>query len=236
MLVATWNLQGHFSGNGKDALSTFEIAKSLMFNNNIDVLCLQEVGNMTANDDIFVGFNTYEIGIESNINIGTQHRQFYVDFVYTPFGINRRCSMLTLAKSGIRDKRYNPRYFANGNGRLSLGIICDGVWVYNTHSPASGNALNYDLQIINATTNTGGSFIIAGDFNCNANTLRANVAANIYVHSVDYPTQKSGGTYDYFVSRKKCYFVDYAYLHTQQDNMIVNYTVSDHRPVIASFG
>lgn len=172
MIVSTWNLQGK---NYDNAFSTFAEAKNRMWYNNIDVLCLQEVGNLfnaypnRTWERPLAGFELYSI----DDVIRTESRGAEIKIYYASWGEgNKRCSLAILVRKALNPRA--PAIITVGNLRPAIGVVIGmtNMAVYTIHAP-SGNAtfanvyLDKVLNEIRKLRLTYGinNIILEGDFN-----------------------------------------------------------------------
>lgn len=217
MRIATWNMQGNTYDN---VFSSFNEAKARMYHNNIDVFCLQEIGNIFSVlnqgeawerlDDLSPNFYLLR-----NYEIHTQSRSMRVNIYYICFGdSNLRCSMAIMVKSEL--DTINPAYIPyNDNVRPVFGVLLnDNTAIYNIHAPSgtpyfAATVLKNTLEQI-GLLKTGYEIsrtFLLGDFNCqpgflvNKNIIFEN---QVFCHldQNNYPsaTQRSGNCLDFGVT------------------------------------
>lgn len=237
MKIGTWNLQGNAYNM---TCSSFAEAKVRMIQNDLDVLCLQETGviatqgTMVLNDPNFTKI--------TNLNIGTQHRSFYVNCYKYLYGhANYRCSMAILVKSNLD---LNAPAIIPTIARPVFGVLLNNnIAVYNIHAPANGGifTMNYDKNAVSEVRNIVNRYglqdaILVGDYNTSPDNLAfafANdpiVNANIFAPQNSYgyePTHNSGNCLDY------CCCINNIY--PPEISVNDNWAYSDHRSVIFNF-
>lgn len=237
MKVSTWNIQGQ---NYNNAFSSYTEAKNRMLNNEIDVLCLQEAGNLFN----IIPCPRWEI-LNNGLycigdRIGSQSRGADICVYYAPWGnVNERCSLAILVKQSMN--LWNSAiFFPEQNCRPVIGFVtAENVAVYNIHAPSSNNAANFvkkaltNISYLHQThNNLFQHIILTGDFNCNPsevmNFLYHNPILNYRCYAPVYkdkfvPTQKSGNCLDYCVASKNV---------TGVEILNENSAYSDHLQVI----
>ncbi len=198
MRITTWNMQG---GAQQVYLGT------LIAQNDPDVICLQESGDMAnilQNAAGIVGFPNSLTGIYQN---GTNI--YDVVFWYNNVDANPRNSLaimsrITINAHGIRvPVAVAPPGYQPGNPRnLPWMTVNEGgnvITIYSYHGPSAGtaNACSYNNPQINGL---GGVWAVVGDFNADP-TDRAFVAppAGAVVHG-NHATQQGGGLLDYSIT------------------------------------
>lgn len=186
-----------------------------MVNYGIDVLCLQEAGNLfkiieqrywqVLDNNFFV----------TEVSIGTRTRFINVCIYYYVWGTaDLRCSMAILARKNLDPK--DSVIFKPMNGTRSVfGIIVNNnLAVYNIHAPSgvlphvSGQYVYNTLQEIRYLQQQYAipNIILTGDFNCSPDILLQSVNPlpyNIYCPMYNgrfIPTQISGNCLDYCIT------------------------------------
>ncbi|WP_337842046.1 endonuclease/exonuclease/phosphatase family protein [Rheinheimera sp.] len=225
MRITTWNMQG----------STNQLyLGALMAQNNPDVICLQESGDMThllQNRNAIVGFPNSVTGVYVNGN-----HIYDVVFWYNTVDDNPRNSLaimsrLTISAWGIHQPVVvAPPGYQPGNPRnLPWMTVNEGgnlLRIYSYHAPSAGtaNACSYTNPQI-AAINGGGSWAVVGDFNADP-TSGAFVAppAGAVVRG-NHATQQGGGLLDYAITNAGGFaFVSSGQLLAASDHFPQNFT------------
>lgn len=201
MRITTWNMQG----------STQQVYLGVLITqNNPDVICLQECGDMThllLGAAAVPGFPNSLVGIYQNgMNI------YNVVFWYNNIDANPRNSLaimsrITVAAYGIRVPVAVPAPgYQPGNPRnLPWMVVNEGgnlISIHSYHGPSAGtaNAASYNNPQIAAINGFGGTWAVVGDFNADP-TSGAFVAppAGAVVRG-NHATQQGGGLLDYSIT------------------------------------
>lgn len=244
MKIATWNMQGLL--HNAQAFSTLSAVKARMINENIDVFCLQECGDIPSvivPAPIPPPAPVLPLGIVAfmGINIRTTSRPFLVDIYYYQNLVNIRCSMAILVTSGLA---ISAHLYAIGilGTRPILGIVVPyiggNLLVANLHAPAGpiGITCDYVASAINLLMGlpVAGvpNYVLAGDFNTPPATYAITPttvlkpAMNAITPTV--ATHNGGGLLDYFET-------NLILLRLFAGAISSSVSFSDHRQVYAIF-
>lgn len=224
MVITTWNMRG---GTQQGNLGT------LINDNNPDVICLQECGNMTGllqNQPMaplpIAGFPNSLSGMYKNgDNI------YDVVFWYNNVNLLPTCSLaimsrITVNAFGIFAAVPSPVYQPANPRNLPWMRVNQGgnlLTIYSYHAPSAGtvNACAYNNVQIAAISGLGGSWAVVGDFNADpTDAVFVNPPAGGVVRG-NQETQQSKGLLDYSITNA----AGYAFLAA---GMLV--TGSDHYP------
>lgn len=233
MILCTWNSQGYKFGNN--------IMGTLLKYYNIDVLCLQECGNLIKLAPNQLANNLYQ-GNWSNNNLS-------YDILYYPWR-GGRCNLAILIKKGniiinncfyksqvfLYDKYGNEKnvIFDNGTnitndkqllrGMLSIEMQVSNsspFFVNNVHLPSGhpnfarvvGERLFCNYFMLNNKMYT------VGDFNNNPQNW--DFPRSLFVRSPKFQTHNAGGIYDYMVTNSPAFI----------NPIVIPCVSSDHDPV-----
>jgi hypothetical protein len=146
--VVTWNMEG---SGGSDSKS--QIVRSLMKDDEVNAICLQECGSL---------FNwAVNSSPEPNWYVAVHE-------VWSPSTVNDRCSLAILTRGQPTQTKVIS---ANSlTQRPLVGVkILGNYWVWTVHAPARRNGAGdqaYIQAVLSAAnSNSGVSWICAGDFN-----------------------------------------------------------------------
>lgn len=223
MRITTWNMQG----------STQQLyLGALIAQNNPDVICLQESGDMThllQHTVAVPGFPNSLAGVYQNGN-----HIYDVVFWYNNVDANPRNSLaimsrITVNARGIRNPvvapfpGYNP-----GNPRclpwMTVNQAGNLITIYSYHAPSAGtaNACSYTNPQIAAVNALGGVWAVVGDFNADPfdGTFVAPGAGAVV--RGNHATHQGGGLLDYSVTN-----AGGGYVFSASGNLLA---ASDHFP------
>lgn len=225
MRITTWNMQG---GTQQQYLGT------LIQQNQPDVICLQESGNMTnllANTTPIIGFPN---SLKGTYNYGSN----YYDVVFwfnTVDLTSRNClaimSRITISASGIKAPvAVLPPVYQPGNPRslpwMTLNQAGNFITIYSYHAPSAGTANasgynNVQIGAINVLAAVG-TWSVVGDFNADPTDGTFVLPPAGAVVRGNNPTQQGGKILDYSVTNAGA-----AYTFVVSDNLL---GASDHFP------
>lgn len=206
MKIATWNMQGLL--HNAQTFSTLSAVKARMINENIDVFCLQECGDIPSVITMTPGL-LLPMGLTASIglNIRTTSRSFFVDIYYWQNPVNIRCSMAILVRSGLT---LGVHLTAGGipGTRPILDIVVPHIGanllVANLHAPAGPivDTCSYVAWAINMLRGVPPNYVLAGDFNISpadyALTIITGAKPAMTAITPNVPTHRGGGLLDYF--------------------------------------
>lgn len=226
MRITTWNMQG----------STQQVnLGTLIAQNNPDVICLQESGNMRdilRNTAGIYGFpnsltGTYQYGL----NI------YDVVFWYNDVDANPRNSLaimsrMTVAAHGIlAPVAVPPPGYQPGNPRnlpwMRVNQSGNLITIYSYHAPAAGtaNACSYNNPQIAVINGLGGVWAVVGDFNADLTNNAFVFPPGGNVVRGTRATQQGGGLIDYSTTNAVGYiFSEMGRVLTGSDHFPQNFT------------
>lgn len=203
MRITTWNMQG----------STQQVyLGTLIAQNNPDVICLQESGDMThllANAAPIAGFPNSLTGVYRNGN-----NIYDVVFWYNNVDANPRNSLAVMSRITVNNWGIlvpvvvPPPGYQPGNPRnLPWMTINQGgnlITIFSYHAPSAGtaNACSYTNPQIAAISGGAGATIwsVVGDFNADPRTAAfVGPPAGAVVRG-NQATQQNGGLLDYSIT------------------------------------
>ena len=207
---------------------------SLIAQNNPDIICLQESGNMThllSNTAPIAGFPSSLTGVYQN---GTNI--YHVVFWYNNVDANPRNSLaimsrITITAWGIHVPiAVPPPGYQPGNPRnLPWMQVNEGgnlITLFSYHAPAAGtaNACSYTNPQIAAISGIGGIWSVVGDFNADPrDPVFVGPPAGVVVRG-NRATQQGGGLLDYSITNAAGYnFVNAGMLLGASDHFPQNF-------------
>lgn len=206
--IGTWNMQG-CSMNGTNLLNT---VCGLL--NTVDVLCLQECGNLQERKT-WIPVQDYPGLFEVDLNAGTESRKRNLRAYHYPYGDNPRCSMAILVDLDVFSQEDIYPILINGAGdvRPCVGVHCCEWGVFCVHAPSSNDAFARKtvygfINVIDKDLHDGvfEKVVIAGDFNTSPERFELTNGYECY-YLVDgsgkmIPTHPSSNAcYDYFITK-----------------------------------
>lgn len=223
MRITTWNMQG---GTQQVHLGT------LISQNNPDVICLQESGNMTpilSNTAPIVGFPNSLIG---TYVYGTNI--YDVVFWFNNVDATPRNSLAVMSRITVNAQGIHvpvavlPPGYQPGNPRnLPWMTVNEGgnlITIYSYHAPSAGtaNACSYNNPQIAAINGLGGVRAVVGDFNADPTDGAFIVPPAGAVVRGNHATQQGGGLLDYSIANPGA-----GYTFSAVGNLLA---ASDHYP------
>ena len=213
MIIGTWNSQGYKFGDN--------IMHNLLQNHNIDILCLQESGDLLSH---LLRENVKNLGNELFCGIWKCNRNTSYNILYYSWRNNSRCSMAILIRNGIvfqnpriilppivgneEIKNYPTEKTENDEGdneRKSVrGAICVNInnfLLLNVHLP-SGRPSFARKVFYHILNNVGGysNIICLGDFNTIPNSWTSSSLRHMNIVNSGYATNSSGNELDYAIT------------------------------------
>lgn len=214
MKVATWNLQGASSG-GQSKWQNH--VKRFLGDNRIDVFCGQEFGAVPAEGNLVYEFSDH-------VKLFELHDYYLLHYHWDQGGnrvntavawkkhlTNRPVSSVRQAEAGERDYR------------KAIGVYTRGTAYFTIHA-ISGNARDV-VTLLENVDSKGFSWLAAGDYNCEPDTLRQRLRSEGDDWAVCDPneaTHSGGKKLDYAVRKSG----------PRVTGTVIRKDASDHDPVI----